>query len=126
MIMMFYFSLKWDRLVSNLLVIEVHQGLISLLTFLLHAVDCPGNGPDSIIGIAVISEIMWLCNKALRQPQYEHQLSSTMYTYLRTYLHTRYKPAIHVKQLIICDAFSHKYKGRHKSELNPIQVSDNH
>ena len=55
MIMMFYFSL-WDRLVSNLLVIEVHQGFIGLLTLLLHAVDCPGNGPDSIIGIAMISE----------------------------------------------------------------------
>ena len=59
--MLFYFSLKWDRLVSNLLVIKVHQGLIGLLTLLLHAVDCPGNGPDSIIGIAMISETMWLC-----------------------------------------------------------------
>ena len=87
---MFCFSLKWDRLVSNLLVIEVHQGLISLLTFLLHAVDCPGNGPDSIIRIAVISEIMWLCNKASRKPQYNMHINSAQLTrtYLLKYLHT--------------------------------------
>ena len=72
--MMFYFSLKCDRLVSNLLVIEVHQGLIGLLTLLLHAVDCPGNGPDSIIGIAMISETMWLCKKTYTTTQNSEQI----------------------------------------------------
>ena len=72
--MMFYFSLECDRLVSNLLVIEVHQGLIGLLTLLLHAVDCPSNGPDSIIGIAMISETMWLCKKTYTTTQNSEQI----------------------------------------------------
>ena len=42
----------------NLLVIKVYQGLISLLTLLLHSVDSPGNGPDTIVSVAMISETM--------------------------------------------------------------------